>query len=67
MQTSHLTYDADSCLSPKELGACTVSIVHQPTPTLATLRSTRRWRLVLNESAWESRLPEKGSSEIIML
>jgi hypothetical protein len=47
MQTSHLTCDADSCLSVKELGVDIVSIIHQRTPTLVPLKSTWRWRLFL--------------------
>lgn len=53
MQTTHPTCDAGSCLSIKELGADIVYIVCQRTPTLAPLMSARRWRLVLNELAWE--------------
>lgn len=33
MQISHPTYDADSFLSLKELGADIVSVVYQRTPT----------------------------------
>jgi hypothetical protein len=53
MQTSHPTCDAGSCLNIKELGADIVSIVYQRTPTLTPLMSAWRWRLVLNELAWE--------------